>query len=229
MFRLDLHTSLLIVHNCQMPYCNNCGFRVPDLAKFCQGCGTSIPGIGKEKKLDGQTNSIIETTDSTQHSSERSLSFNVPKIGESTKCSTCSRFYRADRLSNCPGCGTITFGFLEARKELTAIEFSNLGYGRKHRVRRLRTWIGIAVLGLIGYAIINSGQATNSPGDSNPIVSENTGTSNDSDGYWVSKCRWVQVPNPNYQGGSSTSVNENIANGPAYVSEQQCTDVFVSN
>jgi hypothetical protein len=63
---------------------------------------------------------------------------------------------------------------------------------------------------------------------SNPVVSDNTGSSNDSDGYWVSKCRWVRVPNPNYQGGSSTSVNENIAKGPAYVSEQQCTDVFVS-
>ena len=212
-----------------MAYCNECGVRVPDLAKFCQGCGTSIPNVGKDNTLDGQTHSIIVSTDATEHSPERSLNFNVPKIGESTRCSTCSRFYRADLLSKCPGCGTVTFGFLEARKELTALKFSDLGYERKHRVRRLRTWIGIAVLGLIGYAIINSGQATNSPEDANPIVSDNTGTSNDSDGHWVSKCRWVRVPNPNYQGGSSTSVNDNIANGPAYVSEQQCTDVFVSD
>ena len=211
-----------------MAYCNDCGLRVPDLANFCQGCGTSLPGIGKVKKLEAQTHSIIEATDSTEHSAERSLSFNVPKIGESTKCSTCYQFYRADLLRNCPGCGTITFGFDQAYKELIATKYSNEGYKQKHRVPRLRTWIGIAVLGLIVYAVINSGQSTNSTEDSNPVVSDNTGSSNDSDGYWVSKCRWVRVPNPNYQGGSSTSVNENIANGSAYVSEQQCTDVFVS-
>jgi predicted nucleic acid-binding Zn-ribbon protein len=212
-----------------MAYCNECGFRVPDLAKFCQGCGTSLPGTGKENKSDTQVHSIIETIDETEHSPERSLSFNVPKIGESTKCSKCFHFYRADLLRKCPECGTITFGFDQAYKELIATKYSNQGYEKKHRVLRVRTWIGVAVLGLIGYAIINSGQATNSPADSNPIVSDNTDTSNDSDGYWVSKCRWVRVPNPNYQGGSSTSVNENIANGPVYVSEQQCTDVFVSN
>jgi hypothetical protein len=51
-------------------------------------------------------------------------------------------------------------------------------------------------------------------------------TSTQTGGYWVSKCRYVQVPNPNYIGGQ-TSVNQNIER-PRYVTQEQCTDVYVS-
>jgi hypothetical protein len=47
-------------------------------------------------------------------------------------------------------------------------------------------------------------------------------------GHWVTHCRNVQVRNPNYSGGSSTSVNHNLSAGPAFTSQRQCTDQFVN-
>jgi hypothetical protein len=46
-------------------------------------------------------------------------------------------------------------------------------------------------------------------------------------GRWVSKCRFVYVPNPNYL-GDQNGVAQNLEN-PRYISEEQCTDVYVKN
>ena len=59
-----------------------------------------------------------------------------------------------------------------------------------------------------------------------------SGSSSNSDssrkGHWVTYCRNVQVRNPNYSGGSSTSVNDNLNSGPAFTTERRCTDQYVN-
>lgn len=47
-------------------------------------------------------------------------------------------------------------------------------------------------------------------------------------GYWVSKCRLVQIPNPNYD-PSNPSINYRIANPPYLAPQQMCTDIYVPN
>lgn len=46
-------------------------------------------------------------------------------------------------------------------------------------------------------------------------------------GRWVSKCRFAYVPNPNYV-GDQNGVAQNLA-APRYITERQCTDVYVLN
>jgi hypothetical protein len=70
----------------------------------------------------------------------------------------------------------------------------------------------------------SNNQPTPNQKSKNPASSGGT----QGNGHWVSKCRPVLVPNPNYQ-GDQNSVSGNLANGPQNIFEQQCTDVYVSN
>jgi hypothetical protein len=47
-------------------------------------------------------------------------------------------------------------------------------------------------------------------------------------GYWVSKCRWVQIPNPDYD-PSNPSINYRLANPPYLAPQKKCTDTYVPN
>jgi hypothetical protein len=47
-------------------------------------------------------------------------------------------------------------------------------------------------------------------------------------GYWVSKCRWVQIPNPDYD-PSNPSINYRLANPQYLAPQKECTDIYVPN
>jgi hypothetical protein len=59
-----------------------------------------------------------------------------------------------------------------------------------------------------------------------PLPSPTSSNKPVSQGHWVRTCHWINVPNPRYN-GSEPSINQRLANGPPFITTQQCTDQFV--
>ena len=55
-------------------------------------------------------------------------------------------------------------------------------------------------------------------------------TGDDSEkGYWISKCRFITEPNPNYFDSDPSSIMDNLSGPRPYITRRQCTDVYVRN
>lgn len=87
----------------------------------------------------------------------------------------------------------------------------------------------MAVIGLVALFILLGAVFFNR----NESGSGGPGQSNPKGGQWVSKCRLVQVPNPAYQPApAGLSISERLAydgDTRRYVTEQQCTDVYIED
>ena len=72
------------------------------------------------------------------------------------------------------------------------------------------------------------GANENQPNSSNS--KDGVGTGDDSEsGYWVSKCRTITEPNPNYYDSDPSSIIDNLSGPRPFITRRQCTDVWVKN
>jgi hypothetical protein len=75
---------------------------------------------------------------------------------------------------------------------------------------------------LLGFMVISQVFNNSSPGietEDNPIIAEPS-----PEGDWVSKCRWITIPNPNAPGRLKDQIESGIS--PTLL-VQRCTDVYV--
>ena len=75
---------------------------------------------------------------------------------------------------------------------------------------------------LLGFMVISQVFNNSSPGietEDNPIIVEPS-----PEGKWVSKCRWITIPNPNAPGRLKDQIESGIS--PTLL-VQRCTDVYV--
>ena len=79
---------------------------------------------------------------------------------------------------------------------------------------------GLVLFLIIAIVVIARSSGGGSPGGGSP-----SGGDGGTEGRWVTKCRSVMVPNPNYP-GDQVPLSERIGI-PKFFTEQQCTDVYI--
>ena len=204
-----------------MAYCNGCGTSVPSTANFCQKCGSKVSSSKKENQKTDELSSATDEQDSSSVPSSPSALFNYPKRYEQIECVSCSRMYRADLLSACPKCGTLTMGSFASNvnnsKPFPRYEIQS----QDSKSGKFKWVIGLGLILIAAVFVLNS--------NSNGGVTTNQDSETSQGGYWVSKCRNITESNPNYYDSDPSSITDNLSGPSRFITRRECTDVWVDN
>lgn len=187
----------------------NCGIPLMNLNGVCEKCFRKV-SLEDPVKFSKAVSEVVtaakndlEKVADTLHQSE-------------VFCTSCGRVL-AGSENFCGGCGQKINGseiHPQSSKDHTKILPSSNKKGNGKVIVGILLTLGLLFLlyPQISKGGNSSGDNLYSPGD-------------DSEGRWVSKCRLINVPNPQYP-GDQVPLSERIGT-PKYYVEQSCTDVFV--
>jgi len=187
-----------------------CDCKIPsmDLNGVCEECSRKVALVDPKEFFKSKSEESSKTRKYNQQE-ESSLPDNI------VFCTSCGRKFLGGE-NFCGGCGQ------EIRKKISE-ESSNkdtIHSPLSDKKGSGKVIVGILLaLGLLLLLYPSISKGGNSGGNNS------NGTGNDSEGQWVSKCRLVNVPNPQYP-GDQVPLSERIGI-PKFVAEQRCTDVFV--
>jgi hypothetical protein len=137
-------------------------------------------------------------------------------LGGNLFCTSCGRSYVGDE-NFCGGCGQDVKRTTNVQQR-TEISKASLPSTKKSGNGKMVLGI-VLILGLLLLLYPSISKGGNSGGGNS------NGNDGDSGGRWVSKCRTVSVPNPEYP-GDQVPLSERIGISKFYT-EQKCTDVYV--
>ena len=186
-----------------------CGSPLMNLNGVCEKCFRKVALLEPRKFF----NSNIEEPSIVKKASEENRD-NLPE--DIAFCTSCGKSITGSE-NFCGGCGQ---EISRSKKVQQASKAHTVNLSSSDNRSNGKVIIGILLaigLLLLLYPAISKGGSSggdnlNSPGG-------------DSEGRWVSKCRLVNVPNPEYP-GDQVPLSERIGI-PKFYTEQRCTDVFV--
>jgi predicted RNA-binding Zn-ribbon protein involved in translation (DUF1610 family) len=187
----------------------DCGIPSMNLNGICDKCFRKVTLVEpwKFSKSNSEEPSIVEKNhDQKEENLGQHIAF----------CTSCGRSIEASE-NFCGGCGKqikVSKSFQQTSKE----QIANLPSSDKRANGKVVIGI-LLILGLLLllYPAISKGGSSGGDNSNSPV--------GDSEGRWVSKCRLVNVPNPEYP-GDQVPLSERIGI-PKFYAEQRCTDVYV--